>query len=353
MAFGQRLMQRRRVRFLRLRVSLATVPGISANWASAAPPDGAGAAQLSESDSVGANISSLVARPRGAFRTEEGTVTDSVSTGSGELQSSSNAVEATLQKPDVHKRWHDAFKTPANAPFYDLAFDHIVNVAGVPEGATFLDAGCGIGDYAVRLAKRGMRVVAVDFAENVLKMARENVERSGLQDRIKIQHENLLSLSFDDEMFDAVLCWGVLMHIPDVERAIAELARVVRRGGVVVISEGNMYSLEATLGWALRRVLGTTRAEVRRPPAGREYWATTSAGVLVTREADIHWLIARFEGAGFTLIRRVAGQFTELYTRASSGVMQALLHRFNGVWFKYLKFPQPAFGNLLMLRKRP
>jgi len=279
-------------------------------------------------------------------------VTDSVGTGSGALRSNSAAVEATLQEPDVHKRWHDAFKTPANAPFYDLAFDHIVKVAGVAEGASFLDAGCGIGDYAVRLAKRGMRVVAVDFSESVLKMARENVERSGLQGRIKIQHENILSLSFDDEMFDGVLCWGVLMHIPDVERAISELARVVRRGGIVVISEGNMYSLEAALLRALRRVLGKNSAEVRRPSAGLEYWATTAAGLLVTREADIRWLIGRFERAEFRVIRHVAGQFTELYTRASAGLMQGVIHWFNGVWFKYVKLPQPAFGNLLIFRKR-
>ena len=270
----------------------------------------------------------------------------------GHRRASSELLEATLRKPDVHRRWEERFRTPANARFYDVAFDHLLRFSRLPPDALVLDAGCGIADYAVRLAKRGMRVVAVDFSESVLAMARENVQRNDLGDRITLQRENILSLSFDAESFDAVLCWGVLMHIPDVERAITELARVVRRGGLVVVSETNMFSCESLAVRLLKRFGRGNGDHVKATPAGLEHWDATAAGTLVTREADIGWLTRTCEQAGLTLQRRMPGQFTELYTRASAPYVQRLIHGFNHFWFKYVGLARLALGNILVLRRQ-
>src|SRR5919112_2064790 len=85
-----------------------------------------------------------------------------------------------------------------------------------------------------RLPRRGFGVRAVDFSESALEMGRAYVEAQGLGDRIELGRESLLELSFPDESFDYALCWGVLMHVPDAERAVAELARVLRPGGMLV-----------------------------------------------------------------------------------------------------------------------
>jgi ubiquinone/menaquinone biosynthesis C-methylase UbiE len=260
----------------------------------------------------------------------------------------SDDLAATLDRPGVHQGWEAVFRSAANERFFDEAFDVVVRELGLPVGATILDAGCGAGAHTIRLARRGFHVRSVDFSSSVLGLAAANVRAAGLADRVTLQRESLLHLSFADASFDAVLCWGVLMHVPEVERAIAELARVVRPGGMLVVSEGNAKSAHGRL------LLWANRLRGRRPrqaPAGAEYELHTPDGVLLVRHANLDWLVAQFRGHGFALVRRFAGQFTELYSRTSSGPALALIHGWNRFWFRHLRAPGPAFGNILLLRK--
>lgn len=264
----------------------------------------------------------------------------------------SKLVEHLLARPDVHRKWSSSYRTRENEAFYEHAFDYIARTLAVPPGAEFLDAGCGSCAHSVRLAARGFNVRAVDFSESALKMAEEYVTARGLGDRIKLGRESLLELSFPDESFSYVICWGVLMHIPDVGRAVSELARVVRPGGFLVVSEGNMRSLEAVGLRALKRLLKREKAEVKETPAGVEYWKVEGDDALVTRQADIEWLIRSFEEHGLALERRIAGQFSEAYAMVSASPLKKLIHRLNLLWFEHVRLPRPAYGNILILQKR-
>lgn len=264
----------------------------------------------------------------------------------------SGAVKKTLAASDVHDKWKRDYRSAENQRFYEAAFDYIVRILAAPAGATILDAGCGTCAHSIRLARHGFQVVAVDFSDVAVQEAAERVRESGLEDKIALQREDLTSLTFEDASFEYVLCWGVLMHIPDVEKAMSELARVTKPGGMLVISEGNMYSLEAIALRAAKRILPRgEKAELKRVPAGLERWAETPAGTLVTREADVRWLMRRFEELGFTVVRRAPGQFTELYTRMPSRLLKKLIHGLNMLWFKCVKLPHPAFANILILQK--
>lgn len=270
-----------------------------------------------------------------------------------DIQVKSQLLKRTLEKPDIHERWEHDFRTAGNAQYYDRAFDYIREVLDPTGNPTVLDAGCGVCAHAMRLVCRGFDVVAVDFSPSVLRSARANLERSGFSDRIRLACQDILSLPFEDESFDHVLCWGVLMHIPDAETAVREIARVVRPGGRIVVSEGNMFSLESAVQRAVRRALRKKRTDVRRTAAGLEHWVRSSTGTLMTRQADIGWLIDRFDSVGLSLERRVAGQFTETFTRTSSPRLKRWIHRFNYFWFDRIKIAGPAFGNILTFRKRP
>jgi 2-polyprenyl-3-methyl-5-hydroxy-6-metoxy-1,4-benzoquinol methylase len=266
--------------------------------------------------------------------------------------SESKDVEKTLQKTDIHQHWEDTYRTEENAKFYEQAFDYITSVLTAQKKSTFLDVGCGKGAHSIRLAKRGFSVLAVDFSEYVLKTAELNLQNSGLIDNIKLQHENILSLSFADRTFDYILCWGVLMHIPDIEKAISELDRVLKKDGILVISEGNMFSLQSIILRSLKLLIGKEKATVKKTAAGLEYWSLTSSGKLVTRQANIRWLKKKFKSKGFTIKKHVSGQFTELYTKFPFGLIRKFIHYFNYLWFKYVKIPHLAFGNIIILEKQ-
>src|SRR6184192_2512287 len=205
------------------------------------------------------------------------------------IDSQSRLVENLLARPKIHQQWSRHYRTADNESFYEQAFDEILRVLNPSPGATFLDAGCGSCAHSVRLARRGFNVHAVDFSESALAMAHDYVASKQLQERITLGRESLLELSFPDDTFDYVLCWGVLMHIPEVERAVSELSRVIRPGGSLIISEGNQSSLEAALVRNLRHLLRREKADVKKKPAGIEHWKEIGGDAIVTREANIPW----------------------------------------------------------------
>jgi 2-polyprenyl-3-methyl-5-hydroxy-6-metoxy-1,4-benzoquinol methylase len=273
--------------------------------------------------------------------------------------SESKVVRDTLRQPDVHDRWI-GYYTDELQSFYDAIFDRIAALLASREKATFLDVGCGDGAQSIRLAKRGYPVLALDFSEYALGRARERVARNELEHLIRCEQGSAVNLPFADASFDFVLCCSVLMHIPEVERAISELARVVKPKGYLVVTENNMWSVESVLVRLARRVLGrsvVTRlrggkapAELQICPAGAEYWRQTDAGPIMCREARIPWLIARFASHGLVLEHRTATEFAELHT-VPTRALKRLLLKFNFAWFRYVHLPQPAMDNLLLFEK--
>jgi ubiquinone/menaquinone biosynthesis C-methylase UbiE len=263
----------------------------------------------------------------------------------------SEQVESCLSRPAVHQQWENDYRTADNAAFYELAFDEIARMLPPASHDLILDAGCGTGAHSARLARRGFRVEAVDFSENILDQARANLQAQGLDGRVHLQRESLTGLSFHDGQFPAILCWGVLMHVPDVERAVAELARVLAPGGTLVISESNIRSLQSVAFRTVKRVIRREKAETVRVPAGLEFWYEREAGRLVTRETDLRWLVGRLRDLGLNLRKRGAGQLTEAYTRIRSAPLKKLVHAVNRAWFRHVRWAGPAFGNLLFFQK--
>ena len=141
------------------------------------------------------------------------------------------------------------------------------------------------------------------------------------------------------------------MHIPEVGRAVSELSRIIKPGGSLIVSEGNSAALEAIVIRSLKRLARKEKAEVREKPEGLEYWTEKNGDALVTRQANIRWLIKSFEAHGLTLTLRVAGQLSESYTRLSAQPLKRLVHGLNNFWFQHVRWAGPAFGNILLFQK--
>ncbi len=102
---------------------------------------------------------------------------------------------------------------------------------GLPARASALDAGCGTGEITCRLARRlpQARLLGVDIIESHLDVARTRCASFG--DRVLFENRSIFDLQLPDAHFDLVVCRHVLQAIPHAERALAELARVTKRGG--------------------------------------------------------------------------------------------------------------------------
>jgi len=109
-------------------------------------------------------------------------------------------------------------------------------------GMTVLDLGCGEGRHAFEAYRRGARVVAVDRGADEVETTKRwlgAIARAGEAPAgaaYEVVRGDLLALPFPDASVDRVIASEVLEHIPDDATAMAEIARVLRPGGTVVVT---------------------------------------------------------------------------------------------------------------------
>jgi len=105
--------------------------------------------------------------------------------------------------------------------------------------ARVLDVATGTGDLAIAIAKSlpEAEVVGVDPSTNMLAIGREKVERSGLAARVRLETASAESLPFADASFDGVTIAFGIRNVEDRPRGLAEMRRVTRPGGHVVVLE--------------------------------------------------------------------------------------------------------------------
>ncbi len=264
--------------------------------------------------------------------------------------------DSVLRRDEIHQEWEQDYLSPQMDRFYDKAFEQIARRLDAPRGSTMLDAGCGYCFHATRLARHGFRVTGVDFSEAALAQARDYLDRTGFAGQIDLEQANLLDMPYDDASWDYVHCWGVLMHIPDLEQALSELARITAVGGKLVLMENNMRSAHVSM-WdpmlrGIKRLAGRSRPSRERTERGIESWYDKPGGRMLVRMSDIDFITRFMDAQGMTLEDRFAGQLTEAYTSVPAKPVKRALQRVNEIWTNRVKLAGPAMGNIMIFRKR-
>ena len=133
------------------------------------------------------------------------------------------------QDPQFFLRFLDAAnKLPTIATGKQMVLDGL----RLRNGSRVLDLGCGLGDDTFEIAARigaSGRVTGVDLSTSMIDEARRRAEKRGLP--VDFEVGDSQALRFDSGTFDGVRAERMLMHVPDAERAIAEMARVLAPGG--------------------------------------------------------------------------------------------------------------------------
>jgi ubiquinone/menaquinone biosynthesis C-methylase UbiE len=101
-------------------------------------------------------------------------------------------------------------------------------------GLILADVGCGTGSLTLELARFAGKVIGVDLAREMLRRARSLAKERQLRN-VEFRQGDALDLPVQSQSVDAAFCVMVLHFLPDPQRAIAELCRIARRGGTVIL----------------------------------------------------------------------------------------------------------------------
>jgi ubiquinone/menaquinone biosynthesis C-methylase UbiE len=159
----------------------------------------------------------------------------------------------SMDHAEVNRRFVDDFLAAAGTRGKNL------------RSATVLDLGTGTAQIPIELCRRSeYRVVAVDAAAAMLEVARRNVERAGLSERIALQRVDAKRLPFRDGEFRLVMSNSIVHHIPQPRDVLAEAVRVLASGGLVFFRDLMRPASDAELARLVKKYAGDANEHQRK-----------------------------------------------------------------------------------------
>ena len=218
-------------------------------------------------------------------------------------------------------------------------------VASQP-GEVILDVGCGRAIDAVNVSKSGAMVIGLDPSQVMLSHAREWVKRDG--------HNTTLLRAIGECMpispgsVDKVVCKGALDHFADPEKAIQQMAAVVKPGGSVIIAIANFESL----GFKIGKIIFGVRKLLRiKNPYKRLPWELPPDHTI---KFD-HKVILKAAGAHLK-IERVMGVSVLCCTPGWGDMLARLPKRISGfilTWLDRVAISKPEISDVVILVGKP
>ncbi len=183
---------------------------------------------------------------------------------------SSIGTNLSNQKQDVHDFWNKAscgedlyllstdkagYLAQAKAR-YDLEGQMIFDFAkfGQTKNLKVLEVGVGLGADHQQFAEAGAELFGIDLTERAIERTRHRLNTFGLKSNLVVGDAE--NLNFADQSFDRVYSWGVLHHSPNTSKAIEEVWRVLKQGGVANIMIYHKWSIIGFILWLRYALFG-------------------------------------------------------------------------------------------------
>jgi SAM-dependent methyltransferase len=110
-----------------------------------------------------------------------------------------------------------------------------------------LEIGVGLGADHQQFAQSGAILWGIDLTQRAIEHTRKRIALFGLRSHLQVMDAE--QLTFEDDFFDMVYSWGVLMVTPDTPRAISEVYRVLKPGGIAKVMIYHKYSFVGYMLW--------------------------------------------------------------------------------------------------------
>ena len=252
---------------------------------------------------------------------------------------------------ELYEQWDRDYYHPAAIRLYDRAVAGMLEELKVEAGSHVLDAGCGPSVHSIRAARLGARVLGIDVSQTALDEAKRRVDRSGVGERVELRRQDLTHLDLASGSFSAVFCWGVVIHVPEIEKALEELARVLAPGGRLALQVTNREAWDHKIERFARKLLRREQHQWERRSMGEGRWfEQNGGGELWVWRVDAQNLTHALEKAGLRLISRRAVELTELQWRVSAVLRRPLIW-LNDRWQRAGGSPRGCATSLFVFEK--
>jgi ubiquinone biosynthesis O-methyltransferase len=210
----------------------------------------------------------------------------------------------------------------------------VISLLDAKPNELILDVGCGSGRDLIQLVKMGCKCIGIDFSGKMIEESRKELSKNGIT-AVELEIGDATNLRFPDRMFDKVFASEVLEHIPNYNKAISEMARVLKPAGYLVVTTPNR-----------RSIYGFDRYVIREKLLGRK-WPHPYDSWKIFDE-----LKSALSNNGFTIVSFTGGCYIpgSLVPRCVPKIMKKLLVTIAGASEGRLSKMFPKNGYILAIK---